>query len=233
MDNPFHYFDAIFLMNLDDRPDRLAESLNEFKRFDIKLDNLYRFPGVFFNIDHPLRGRAGCATTHRDIISVSKSKGFNKVLVVEDDFYFVRNPIETIQKSVDFLSKNEWHLFYLGQTTTSEVVEKPIEVVQDGILRLRGGLATHAIAYNSSIYDYILKEIPEPEGMIPWIMENESIDRWYMTAIQLNNNFRCYTVDPILCIQRPNYSDVDEKNVDYSENLIKAFENERKKCQTS
>lgn len=228
--SPFSFFDAVFLINLDERQDRLKESLDEFRRFDIRIDNLYRFPGIKFNTKHPLNGRAGCFSSHRAIIQAAKDQCLNSILVFEDDFCFTIDPIPVLTKCVEFLWQNDWSLFYLGQTTTSEIVEKPLEVVTDGVLRLRGGLATHAIAYHRSIYDVLLNEMPEPEGMISWLVRQESMDGFIMKNLQPKDEYKCYTTDPMLCIQRPSFSNVDEKFADYSVNLMKAFENERKKA---
>lgn len=228
--SPFKFFDAIFLINLDERTDRLQESLQEFRKFNIQLNNFYRFPAFKFNIKHPMAGRAGCFSSHRAILQLAKDEMLRNVLVLEDDFCFVTDPIPTLIKCINFLSQNPWHLFYLGQTTTSEIVQKPLEFIQDGILRLRGGLATHAICYNSSIYDILLNEIPEPEGIINWLIRQESADGYILRHIQPKEEFKCYTTDPMLCIQRPSFSNIDNKFANYSENLIKAFQNERAKA---
>lgn len=228
--NPFKFFDAIFLINLEERTDRLQESLQEFRRFDIQLDNFYRFPALKFNTTHPMAGRAGCFSSHRAIIQLAKENNLKNVLVLEDDFAFTTNPLSTLAKCVEFLLLNPWHLFYLGQTTTSEIVNKPLEVVQEGVLRLRGGLATHAIAYNSSIYDVLLNEVPGPEEIIPWLMRSESMDGWILRNIQPKEEYKCYTTDPMLCTQRGSYSDIDNKFVDYSQNLINNFNGERAKA---
>lgn len=225
--NPFSFFEAIFLINLDERTDRLQESLQEFRKFDIQLDNFYRFPGLRFTNNHPLSGRAGCFSSHRAIIQLAKDNGLKNVLVLEDDFSFTTDPVPTLGKCTEFLNGTTWDLFYLGQTTTSEIVEKPLEIVQEGVLRLKGGLATHAIAYNDCIYDVILNEVPGPEGIISWLVKQESLDGWILRNVQPKEQYRCYTTDPMLCIQRPSFSNVDGKFADYSNNLVKAFENER------
>lgn len=230
LQNPFDYFDAIFLINLDEREDRLKESLEEFNKYSLKL-KLYRFPAIKFNTPHPMAGRAGCLSSHRAIIQFAKDNNLKNVMVFEDDFCFLQNPIEVLKKNVEFLSQNSWHLFYLGQTTTSEIVEKPLEVICDGVLRLRGGLTTHAITYNNLIYDTLLNEIPSnPNDLISWLMQRESIDGFIMKNIQPKNEYKCYTTDPMLCIQKPGFSDVDCKFTDYSKNLKIAFDNERKKA---
>jgi hypothetical protein len=230
LENPFDFFDSIFLINLDERKDRLEESLNEFRKYDIVLNNFYRFPAIKLKGNHPLIGRAGCALSHRSILDIAKNNNLKRVLILEDDFSFMTNPIKTLQKGVKFLNENDWGLFYLGQTTTSEIFEKPLELVQEGVLRLRGGLTTHSISYNNCIYDKILNEIPgEVDKIIPWLMLNESIDGWILRNIQAKDDFKCFTADPMVCIQRASFSDIDNKFADYSENIVKAFNNERAK----
>ncbi len=231
LQNPFNFFDAVFLINLDERQDRLNESIQEFKKYELQL-NIFRFPAIKYNIRHPMVGRAGCFASHRAVIQHAKNNNFKNILVFEDDFMFLENPLETLSKCVDFLSKNHWDLFYLGQTTTSEVIGKPLGLAADGILRLKGGLATHAIAYNNTIYDTLLNELPPNEEIINWLMVNESMDGWLMRNIQPKDEYKCYTTDPMLCVQRPSYSNIDNKFVDYSANLKIAFCNERAKIQT-
>lgn len=229
MSNVLDFFKQKFVINLASRTDRLNQSIAELDKYGLR-DGFLRYSGHYFTPNHVMAGRAGCFSSHRGAIQVAKDNGSENVLVLEDDFQFTINPIEVLEKCVDFLSKNEWHLFYLGQTTTSEIVERPLEVVQDGVLRLRGGLATHAIAYNKSIYDIILNEVPGPDGIINWLIQKESLDGWLMRNIQPKEEFKCYTTDPMLCVQRSSFSDIDRRFVDYSENLIKAFNNERAKA---
>lgn len=226
--NPFSFFNAIFCISLEERKDRQAECQLEFEKLGIA-DRINWYPAVKFSGNHPFVGRAGCLTSHRNCIKIAKAHNLESILIFEDDIQFVNDPIKTLASSIEYLKNNNWNLFYLGQTTTSEIIEKPLQLAGNGILRLFGGLATHSIAYHKSIYDYFLNNTPEPENSINWLLENQSVDGWLMNKIQLSDNFKVYTTDPIVCSQRASFSNVDGKYADYGDNIVKAFYNERSK----
>ena len=90
----FDYFDAIYCINLDKRPDRWEWVKKEFEKMGIE-DKVKRFPAFDVNKKH-----VGCALSHRYIIKLAKENKYNNVLILEDDIYFNKNWIELLEKEL-------------------------------------------------------------------------------------------------------------------------------------
>lgn len=82
--------DQIFIINLDNRPDRYWETLRELARMAAPLDRTVRFSALTRNISSNsyLNGTAGCAASHLAVLELAIAKNYSSVLVLEDDFSF-------------------------------------------------------------------------------------------------------------------------------------------------
>lgn len=180
MNNPFDYFDAIYCMNLDERTDRWEHSLKQFEKLGIS-DRVERFSAIkcsdlktrneladlhyggYFrpNYRFPLPGAVGNHLGHREIIKLAKKRGLKNVLVFEDDFNVLDNWNETLNCALGELDNFDWHLFYLGWGFWFGK-KKLIRECGECLLKhfshakQRGVTKTHAIAYNSTIFDYLI-----------------------------------------------------------------------------
>lgn len=183
MNNPFDYFDAIYCINLDERTDRWEHSLKQFEKLGIS-DRVERFSAIKCqdkktrneladlhyggywrpHYMYPLNGAVGCATSHLEIIKLAKSRGLKNVLVFEDDFISMTDWHETLKSALCDLDNFDWDLFYLGwgfRGGKKRLKRSCAEHLQFHRLhsRCRGVQQTHAIAYNSKIFDYLIEDI--------------------------------------------------------------------------
>jgi GR25 family glycosyltransferase involved in LPS biosynthesis len=208
MRKAFEYFDKVFLINLDKRKDRLDRCNDIFEKNNVK-DLVERFPGIVPDpsddipytkdtekIKVPLYG---CLLSHVNIIKKAKAEGLKSILVFEDDVDFIN--IDSIEKSVDQLKNRDWSLFYLGANT-----HVPIEKVDENLLILKKGYATHAVAYHESFYDYFIDSFEQKKIHI--------IDVWLSDFGQ--ENFKSYCTFPITAVQVSNHSDIHDAFADYS-----------------
>jgi GR25 family glycosyltransferase involved in LPS biosynthesis len=208
MRKAFEYFDKVFLINLDKRKDRLDRCNDIFEKNNVR-DLVERFPGIVPDpsddipytkdtekIKVPLYG---CLLSHVNIIKRAKAEGLKSILVFEDDVDFIN--IESIEKSVDQLKNRDWSLFYLGANT-----HVPLEKVDENLLILKRGYATHAVAYHESFYDYFIENFEQKKIHI--------IDVWLSDFGQ--ENFKSYCTFPITAVQVSNHSDIHDAFADYS-----------------
>ena len=72
MDNSFDFFDAIFCINLDKRPDRWIHAQEQFKKIGI-LDKVKRFSAI-----ERKDGRLGCIKSHLEIIKYAQKNRANQ-----------------------------------------------------------------------------------------------------------------------------------------------------------
>lgn len=82
--NIMNRIDRIFLINLDKREDRLVEFMQECEKMNIPLSHIERFAAIY-RPDHPA---LGCTLSHLSVIKLAKEKGYENILIFEDDFEF-------------------------------------------------------------------------------------------------------------------------------------------------
>jgi hypothetical protein len=93
--------DCIWVINSDDRPDRLFDILREFKKMEVPLNKVFRQSGIVDNStqNHYVNGLLGCFKSHISILEKLQNVDFKNILIVEDDFTF-SDPIEDNKNSL-------------------------------------------------------------------------------------------------------------------------------------
>lgn len=76
--------DRIFLINLDKRQDRLIEFAQECEKMNIPRSHVERIAAI----DRPDHPALGCTLSHLSVIKLAKERGYQNVLIFEDDFTF-------------------------------------------------------------------------------------------------------------------------------------------------
>ncbi len=177
MTNPFDFFDEIYCINLDERTDRWEHSCKQFDILEIS-DRVKKFSAIKPDYDerwhrsvpwgkgkyaYPLKGAVGCAESHKAIITIAKEQNLKNVMVFEDDFLVHENWKENLQKSIDELENHNWHNFYLGyhlhRMTRKMEIKHGDSLSRCTSKKHRGIQLTTALAYNSTIFDYLIKNI--------------------------------------------------------------------------
>lgn len=190
-----------FLINLDERQDRLLESTNELEKLEI--ENVVRFPAIRANT-----GVIGCATSHLYCLGLAK-KNQKHALIFEDDVMFINNYKEIFEQSQKELEEiGDWAIWYLGGNICNTITQ-----VTPHLGRLSHAQSTHALAINLKYIDTILTIIPT--------FYNIPLDLVYSGTIV--QNFPCYISIPMMAIQRPSYSDVENTFADYTSWMEKRF----------
>lgn len=142
MKNPFDYFDKIYCINLDSRPDRWELAQKEFKKIGI-LDRVERFSACIGK--EIVNGSSGPRARHLGVdgdqivdgelnkhnqtkwkqldgitmsmltcIKNAKESGCDNVLIFEDDVEFVQYDESQFLATLNTLSNVNWEVFYLG-----------------------------------------------------------------------------------------------------------------------
>jgi len=175
--NPFHFFDGIYCINLDRATERWQAMRKRFERLGIA-DRVRRFPAI----ETPSNHHIGCALSHRAILAEAKQRGLRNVLVFEDDVIFSQAALEELGPNLAELKNRDWKTLYLGGHRWGRTFEKApgcqhLEVPH----RLT---CMHAIAYHQSIYDRILREVPErPSAVALWLQKQRGIDQYYARCL--------------------------------------------------
>jgi hypothetical protein len=193
-------FDKIYCINLNKRTDRWNNAKEQFIKFNL-LKNVYRFPAI-----EKTDGRVGCINSHIEILKDAKLNNYKNILVFEDDFLILNeNFIQILNDSYSQLP-NDWNLLYLGAN-----VQLNLPKYSENLILLTHGYATHAIAYNYNIYDFIISKYDNCEQITDI---NDCLDVWYSRYIQSKG--KSFLIKPLLVTQMNSYSDIQNRDVDYT-----------------
>lgn len=186
------YFDKVFLINLPERTDRLKEATDELGRYNIQFER--------FEATSDQNGAYGLYKTMMALFKMCVEIEYYNILVFEDDIKFLLDVKETNKIMNDAFKQMDiiWDLLYLG-------INHPIPFgnkISKNILRVERGLSTHAVGYNIVTIKHLLNA--------PMILP---FDIMLVEKIQKFNLSIC--INPILCTQRPGYSNIENKYVSH------------------
>jgi len=195
------FFSAIFLINLDRRPERLEKVLPILN--SAGFDNVLRFSaidGKDFKYNGPLNaGQLGCTLSHLGIIKYAKEHNLESIFIIEDDVELAENFNEVISKALDELP-SDWRLFYAGGNHMKATTQ-----LTNNLVKLNGTLTTHAYGIHSRFYDEIIKTIESGYDKV--------IDVYYY---MLHKDFPCYCTQPKVAFQAVGFSDLENRDVNYT-----------------
>lgn len=201
------YFQAIFLLNLKRRTDRLEESKAVFAQLGIDFSRVR----VFEAYDKPLsdgvpNGNRGCTESHRALYDVIAHERIPRALILEDDFDIAFtgpdrrqrcNPQALFESYRDELP-SRWDMLFLGR----HFAEMPLARRSPHVIRIGRMLTTSSYGIT---HEFARKIAPYVSGVGP-------IDT-LLGQFQRDNE--CYCVDPTLFIQRKSFSDLRDQVEDY------------------
>jgi GR25 family glycosyltransferase involved in LPS biosynthesis len=203
-----NYFEKIFVINLDKRTDRWNECLLESKLYGIDIERISAVDGTTITEKYPSMlkyipelcydGQVGCILSHIKVINEAKSQGLKNFLVLEDDFKFNDNFYTNFVNW--YMELPKWELLYFGGNHNG-IINK----VSEHVIRPTQTYTTHAIAIRDTLYDSVLTNllpITAPVDVSMCVLQN-AIDT-------------CYGFYPSLIMQRPSYSDILKRTIDYS-----------------
>ena len=193
--------DKIVYINLDKRPDRKKEIEHELAIMGLSGER-------FSAIEHK-RGMIGCGMSHLAVLKQAKAKGYNNILVLEDDFHFIVDK-SVFEKELDsffdlnipydvlMLSYN-----HLKHEQYNTVMSRAINV------QTASGYIVHSRFYDSLIrvWEAGLQNLIET-GNEP----KYSVDQCWKT---LQPSSQWFLLNTRIGVQRESYSDIEHRVVDY------------------
>lgn len=191
-----------FVINLEKRPERLSEITQEMNYMSWDFE-------VFKGIDS--NGYMGCTLSHLEIIKIAKERGYSKVMVIEDDCFFMPYAKELLNEVEKNINSIEYYVLNLSPTLNRHVnLTEECDLLLDltnlpekKYDYLTETFATNMMIYDMKIYDEMFK-ISEDK------FENGNyfhpIDGFLSKLIY--PNFQSYCIKLPIAPQRNSYSDV-------------------------
>jgi len=143
--NPFKYID-VFYINLDSDIERRKHMEKLFTNYDIPNK---RFPAIKHTI-----GWGGSTMSHRKIIEIAKKDKMKRVLICEDDIFFMCDKYTAHNTMRKLLGEN-FSIGYLG-TTLLDMAPK----IKDDIYKVNKSDGNYCYIVDESIYDELLRLLP-------------------------------------------------------------------------
>jgi hypothetical protein len=190
--SPFHFFDAIYCINLQQETQRWREVSARFERLGIGA-RVRRFEAIRTQPNHHI----GCGLSHRAVVEEAARQGLANVLVFEDDVVFTSDAVAGLETTIQELRGREWQMLYLGACRWNQEYP-PVE----GAARLaKAGAVTclHAVAYRRTIYDRILGDVPSDlAAMEAWLRVHHGVDQYFA----FHHDEGKYLISPVIATQQ-------------------------------
>lgn len=202
------YFDKVYCINLKRRQDRWKKCLIEFKKNN--LDDIERYQAVDGKLfdwstvtydENLLSGELGILETHRNILTEAIENGYSSIVIFEDDVYFTPE-IANLEEYINSVP-DDWDMIYFGGNHT---YSENHEMVNEKIMKLHNTFALEGIIIKNTMFYEILEITKE---------RDKTIDTYYADLQKIRN---IYGFQPNITLQKMDYSDIQNKKVDYFNN---------------
>lgn len=206
------FFDKIFVISLlREGTDRLLNTLRQLEKYDIEVE--------VFEAVHNEVGVIGLRDTMIKLFHVCMEKGYDNILVLEDDINIIEDINYYMPICLDQLPVT-YDLLYLG----AYVVKPFKDRYSENLLLLDKALTTHAVAYPKKTIEKLLP-IFEAQSDNP--RDTTSIDMTILNRIVSQG--KSYITYPLLVSQQAGYSQIEKKEIDYKKYIELEYDNQVKK----
>lgn len=194
--NVWTFFEMVYCLNQDSRPDRWKLAVEELDR--VGLIDYKRF--LCIPADQPIK--SFCLSQYA-MLKTFLTTGKQTLLILEDDVVFEQ--LDRLDKALADLPE-DWDMLFLGANITggvTNIVARPPVRVTDNLYRIRAAWTTHAVAYTR-----------EAARKITCAYDGKSMyDAWLSEEIL--PQVKAYLVNPMVAFQRPGKSDLWGIETDY------------------
>jgi len=193
-------FDGIFYINLEHRKDRLSEIQSELEKMDLKAERFNAFKAPY--------GGVGCMKSHLEVLKLAKQRGYNSVLILEDDFTFSVDR-QTFWKELKTFEdkKIDYDVVMLGCNLMKAYV------FDDQLYKIIEAQTTSAYIVHSRMYDKLIEIFTKN---IPILEKTRAHDAHCDQCWKVfQPEGRWFTFRNRIGIQRLSYSDIENRVVSY------------------
>lgn len=192
--NAFGFFDGIFCLNLDRDLERWGEAHRRHEELGIAWQ-VERFPAV----ETPENHHRGNAMSFRRMVREAQRRGYEHVLVLEDDAVFHHRALAVMRAASRELPALEWDLCYLGACVWSQRFDF---LPGSRVLQECGAVTcTHAVAIHRRAYDRILADIPDAEPDFERWLDGWTACDQYLSRRIADGTYRALITSPRIASQ--------------------------------
>jgi hypothetical protein len=209
--SPNPLFEHTIFINLKEREDRHVQITRELQEWGI--NNPIRFNAI-----RMVDGAIGCTMSHIKCLEMAKERDFPQVFICEDDMYCTDIPgllsrMDNFYK--EYRNTTQWDVLMVAGNNSP-----PYKMLNEGLIQVYNCQTTTGYIVQRHYYDRLIKNFRDGLRNLlnqPNIRYMYALDV-YWKNIQMVDKWLALT--PFTVSQRPSYSDVEKRYVDYSEYMF-------------
>jgi GR25 family glycosyltransferase involved in LPS biosynthesis len=192
----------IVYINLDARTDRRAEIERELAKMGLTGE---RFPAI-----KAMPGSVGCSLSHIGVLRKAIAEGWESVLILEDDFQFV---IDQPTFEMQLRRVSALHILYDVILFSCNLIES--QPYNELLSCARDVQTTAGYLVHKRFYKQLLENFEEGVG---FLAKGETPVKYALDMYwkSLQKTSRWFSFNAPIGIQRPGYSDIEHKIVNYN-----------------
>jgi GR25 family glycosyltransferase involved in LPS biosynthesis len=198
----------IFYINLEARTDRrehVEQQLNQL--------GLHTFER--FNAIKTVNGAVGCSLSHIKCLELAKERGYEYVLIVEDDILFLNPALFKNQMNKFLLNKHNWDVVIISGNNVP-----PYERIDDTCIVVSSCQTTTGYLVSAHYFDTLLANFKE--GLKKLLSETGNrfeyaLDKYWF-KLQRKDNW--FLITPLTVVQREDYSDIEKVRTNYMRLMV-------------
>lgn len=198
----------VMYINLEARTDR-RESIE--KQLPLAgFPNFERFNAVKLN-----NGRVGCTLSHIKCLEKAKQRGFDHLLICEDDTIFLDPALFQKQFNTFLARKHNWDVVLLAGNNVP-----PYERIDDTCVAVKRCQTTTCYLVAGNYFDTLLENMRE--GLLKLIREPDrhidyAVDKYWLKLQEKDNWF---LITPLSVVQREDFSDIEQRRTNYMQMMV-------------
>jgi GR25 family glycosyltransferase involved in LPS biosynthesis len=197
---------AVYI-NLGSRTDRKQHVENQLSLIGVKAER--------FNAVKLPDGALGCSMSHLKCLQMAKEKGWDHVLIVEDDITFT-NPGLFIRQCNKFLSNHpHWDVVLVAGNNMP-----PYKEIGDYCVQVKRCQTTTGYLVKSHYYDKLIDNIKTGMNML---VRNRDMHKIYAVDkywFLLQETDLWFLITPLSVVQREDYSDIEKRHTNYTRVMV-------------
>jgi glycosyl transferase family 25 len=193
----FDFIERVVYINLAHRTDRRSQIEAELACFG---DRVERFDAI-----RHTHGGLGCSKSHLAVLERAKAQGWRNVLIVEDDFTWVALGCEKSAPRFTEIAAGAYDVILIAAAYAKH---DPVT------LRVQAAQTTTCYLVAEHYYDTLIANYKESIEQLEKTMNygTYALDQWWK---RLQPSGLWFIMRPTMGVQRPSYSDIEHKVVDY------------------
>jgi glycosyl transferase family 25 len=197
----------IYYINLEFRLDRKIFIEKQMENLGL---NARRFNAIKHNI-----GSIGCSLSHLQLLKFAKEQNYEHILILEDDIHFLK-PELFISNINNFLKnhKNFDVLLIAGNNVGNYTI------IDKNCVKIQACQTTTGYLVKNHYFDKLINNF---ENGVNNLIKNPSLEKFYSIdqywkSLQLIDKW--YLLTPLCVSQKPNYSDIEKKIMNYNIDML-------------